>query len=162
MAGLVFQLYYPLTRARYCWLTEFRCEEGDEACLVDKASSVGYTLQILVMGLFFFCLIVILSTNASIYLFVRSSERRNGRFLRAFMKRPESNNAARDFKSSTVMSDRKDSRTRRVAQQSLLFCGGYLATYFFSVLQLFLEDHVGTTWFYALRVVTVVLWPLQG
>ena len=60
--GLVYDLYYPLTRARYCWLTEFIQDDTHEIEDHDGAN-FGYTLQLIVTMLFFICFIVIVATT---------------------------------------------------------------------------------------------------
>lgn len=167
-AGLVLQTYNPDENADSCWVHPYpvSCEgfDDEEQCLEDQrggeaaGSIANFILFATLAGT-----VGIISMNIIIYIKVKTTERQNKRFWSPELRRQETN-ASTDRNRKRR---RKVSNAQKVASQSLLFCGGFIITYLFAVVQAFMEDCIDP-YDDSCRAYTVIdrllyfFWPLQG
>lgn len=139
---------------------------GNFGWIFDIVTSVGFVVVVFIL----------LTCNIAIFRNVRRQESRNQLYRfddyhrHHQLRRENSSTLSQPTETATVPSSRKSRRARntqtaRVATQSFLYCGGYLAVY----LTVFLHNiatggvqHYKAAWYPLVRSFQEVMFPLQG
>lgn len=177
--GIFFEVYNPSTTAG-CWAGAYPqgCNEEDSLEECQRGDPWGPIVELMASGGLIIVMITLVVTHSAIFCTVRSQERRLHRYDFKNSASTETTQASRRSNSqwrtsgSQAMNSsqqgevrRKDSKLRKVASQSMVYCLGFLGAYMVALVHTLVTggvQHYDAVWYPPVRILQEILFPCQG